>query len=84
MEEVQIEYWKTDIWEVNEFNFLNEEYEEFSNRWSPNLVDVRSPSYLKLETLQYGSLMRHLFKNIVGSFVSDFFIKLRKSRRFYF
>ena len=44
MEPLQIEYWETDIWKVNEFNFLNEEVEEFSNRWRPNLVNVRSPS----------------------------------------
>ena len=36
-----------DIWKVNDFNFLNEEAEEFSNRWSRYLVNVRSPSYLK-------------------------------------
>ena len=29
MEQVQIEYWETDIWKVNEFNFLNEEVENF-------------------------------------------------------
>ena len=47
MEQVQIEYWEMDIWKVNEFNFLNEEVEEFLDRRSPNLVNVRSPSYLK-------------------------------------
>ena len=47
MEQIQMEYRKTDIWKVNEFNFLNEEVEEFTSRWSQNLVNVRSPSYLK-------------------------------------
>ena len=51
--QVQTQYWETDIWKVNEFNFLNEEVEEFSNRWGPNLVNVRSPSYLKQKTIQY-------------------------------
>ena len=31
MEQVQIEYWERDIWKVNEFNFLNEEVEKFTN-----------------------------------------------------
>ena len=35
-----------DIWKVNEFNFLNEEVREFTNRWSQNLINVRGPSYL--------------------------------------
>ena len=30
------------IWKVNEFDFLNEEVEEFTSRWSQNLVNVRS------------------------------------------
>ena len=42
IEQVQTEYWETDIWKVNEFNFLNEEVEKFSNRWSPNLLNVRT------------------------------------------
>ena len=42
-----------DNWKVNEFNFLNEKVEEFSNMWSPNLVNVRSPSYLKNKTFKY-------------------------------
>ena len=32
-----------DIWKVNEFNFLNEEIEEFTSRWSLNLVTVKCP-----------------------------------------
>ena len=47
MEQVQIGYRKRVIWKVNEFNFLNEEVEEFTSRWSQNLVNVRNPSYLK-------------------------------------
>ena len=48
-------YWEMDNWKVNEFNFLNEKVEEFSNQWSPNLVNVRSPSYLmkKLSNIVY-------------------------------
>ena len=42
-----------DIWEVNEFDFLNEEVEEFTSRWSQNLVIVRSPNYLKQKTFEY-------------------------------
>ena len=53
MGQAQIEYWETGIWKDNEFNFLNEEVEEFSNRWSPNLVNVKSPSYLKQKAFQY-------------------------------
>ena len=45
MEKVQMEYWEMDIEKVNEFNFLNEEVEEFTSRWSQNFVNVRSPSY---------------------------------------
>ena len=44
MEQLQIEYWEMDIWKVNEFNFLNEEVEEFTSRWSQNLVNVSCPS----------------------------------------
>ena len=44
MELVQIENWEMDIWKVNDFNCLNEEVEQFSNQWSPYLVNVRSPS----------------------------------------
>ena len=36
-----------DIWKVNAFNLLNEEVEEFTSSWSQNLVNLRSPSYLK-------------------------------------
>ena len=53
MEQVQIENSEMDIWKVNEFNFLNEEVEKFSNRWIPYLVNARSPSYLKQKTFQY-------------------------------
>ena len=42
-----------DIWKVNEFNFLNEEVEGFTSRWSKNLVNVRSPSNLKQKDFEY-------------------------------
>ena len=42
-----------DYWKVNEFNILNEKVEEFSDQWSPNLVNVRSPIYLKKKTFKY-------------------------------
>ena len=42
-----------DIWEVNEFNSLNEELEEFTNMWSQNLVNARSSSYLKHKAFEY-------------------------------
>ena len=35
------------------FNFLNEEVEEFLRRWNQNLVNVRSPSYLKQKIFKY-------------------------------
>ena len=41
-----------DIGKVNEFSFLNEEVEEFTSRWSQNLVNVRSPVYLKQKTFE--------------------------------
>ena len=47
MEQVQIEYWKMDIWKANEFNILSEEVEQLRKRWSPTLGNVRSPRYLK-------------------------------------
>ena len=42
-----------DIWKVNESDFLDEEVEEFTSRWSQNLVNVSSPSYLKQKTFEY-------------------------------
>ena len=45
-----MEYWEIDIWKANEFIFLTEEVEEFTNRWSQNLVNVRSGSYLNQKT----------------------------------
>ena len=53
MEQVQMEYRKMDIWKVNEFNFLNKEFEEFRSRWRQNLVNARSPSYLKQKNFEY-------------------------------
>ena len=53
LEQVQMEYREMDIWKVNEFNFLNEEVEEFTSRWSQNLVNARSPSYLKQKIFEY-------------------------------
>ena len=44
MQQVQVENSEMDIWKVNDFNFLIEEVEEFLNRWSMYLVNVRSPS----------------------------------------
>ena len=41
-----------DIGKVNEFSFLNEEVEEFTSRWSQNLVNVGSPIYLKQKTFE--------------------------------
>ena len=41
MEQLQMEYWEMVIWKVNEFNFLNEAVEEFTNRWNQNLVNVK-------------------------------------------
>ena len=48
-----MEYWEMDIWKVNELNFLNEEVEEFTSRWSQNLVNLRSPSCLKQKNFEY-------------------------------
>ena len=42
-----------DIQKVNELNILNEEVEEFMNRWSQSFVNVRSPSYLKQKTFKH-------------------------------
>ena len=44
MQQVQVENSEMDIWKVNDFNFLIEEVEEFLNRWSMYLVNVKSPS----------------------------------------
>ena len=41
-----MEYKEMGIWKVNEFNFLNEEFEEITSRWK-NLVSLRTLSYLK-------------------------------------
>ena len=53
MEQVQMEYREMDIWKTNEFNFLNEEVEEFTRRWTQNLVSVRSPRYSKQKYFEY-------------------------------
>ena len=47
MEEVEMEYSEMNIWKVNEFNFLDRKVDEFTSRWSQNLVNLRRPSYLK-------------------------------------
>ena len=47
-----MEYWEMDTWKVNKFNFLNEDVEEFTIRWSQNSVNLRSPSYLKEKTFE--------------------------------
>ena len=47
MEEVEMEYSEMDIWKINEFNFLDRKVDEFTSRWSQNLVNLRRPSYLK-------------------------------------
>ena len=47
-----MEYWEKDIWKLNEFNFLNEEVEEFTCKWSENLVNLGNPSYLKQKTFE--------------------------------
>ena len=44
-----------DIWKVNEFNSLNEEAEEFTRMRSQNLLNVRSPKYLKQKTFEHSS-----------------------------
>ena len=36
-----------DILKVNKFKLLNEEVEEYISRWSENLSNLRSPTYLK-------------------------------------
>ena len=42
-----------DIWKGNGFNFLNQEVGEFTSKWSKNLVNLRSLSYLKEKALEY-------------------------------
>ena len=51
MDQVQMEYWGIDIWKVNRFRFLNEEFEEVTSRCSQNLVNVRCPSHFKQKKL---------------------------------
>ena len=41
-----------DIWKLNEFNFLNKEVEEFTCKWSKNVVNLGSPSYMKQKTFE--------------------------------
>ena len=53
LKQVHMKYRKMDIWKVNEFNFLNEEAEEFTSRWTQHLVNRRSPSYLKQKYFEY-------------------------------
>ena len=51
--QIQIEYWEIDICKVNELDFLIEEVEEFTSRWSQNVVNIRSPRYLKQKAFEY-------------------------------
>ena len=53
MEQVRMAYWEMDIRKINEFTFLNEKVEEFTSRWSQNLVNLRSPRYLLEKTFEY-------------------------------
>ena len=53
-----------DIWKVNEFNFLNDYVEEFTNRCSQNLVNARSLSYLERKTFEYLLWAIYLIKNL--------------------
>ena len=48
-----MEYWEMPVWKVNEFSFLNKEVEEFTSKWSQNLVNVRNLGYLKQKILEY-------------------------------
>ena len=48
-----------EIWKVNEFNFLNELVEELISRWSQNLANTRSPSYLKQE-IKYIYMVKYI------------------------
>ena len=48
-----MKYQLMDIWNINEFNFLNEEVEKFTSISSKNLVNLGSPSYLKEKTVEY-------------------------------
>ena len=48
MGQVQAEYGEIDIWKVNEFKFLNEEFEEFTGSRIQDLVDLRSASNLNI------------------------------------
>ena len=39
MEQVQMKYKEKDILKVNQVNFLNKDVEEFTSRWSQNVVN---------------------------------------------
>ena len=64
---------------IASWNFFQKEF--------PN-SNMRQISYSQLKVLIknffFNSYNQILFKNIGCSFVSDYFMKLRKSRRFYF
>ena len=46
--------WNIKKWIFGKFiNFLNEEVEEFTSKWSKNLVDLRNSSYVKGKTFEY-------------------------------
>ena len=42
-----------DIRKVNKFNFLNEEIEELISRWNQNLLNMKSPNYLKQKNFEF-------------------------------
>ena len=42
-----------DFEKVSEFNFLNEEVEKFTSRWSQRLADVRNPSHFKQKSFDF-------------------------------
>ena len=41
------------IEKFNEFNFIKKKVEEITNRWSQNLVNARSPCYLKQKIFDF-------------------------------
>ena len=64
--QIQIEYWEIDICKVNKLDFLIEEVEEFTSRWSQNVVNIRSPSFKKPLNIVYKAQTDYTFSFSFG------------------
>ena len=58
-----MEYCEMNIWKVNEFNFWKEEVEEFTSKWSQNLINEALGTWSKkpLNLVYYVQMIYSVF-----------------------